>query len=369
MSSGTDNRRQARETSLETSSWLLASGSDRARLLDMDRRLRAVRQKAFGLLAVALLLAGPWVGWWTLVPLAVAAAAFGLAGARVETAARPEYWMLAAWGATEAIIALSLILAGDAAVSMLAILAIPIVTLGARFSSRGIWVGVGIASSLMVVVALVTNANAVIDSPPILIAPLAVVGAVAVLSTALMRSDVEHRDLAILDPLTGLLNRNSLALRVTELEQQSAVTSEPVGVNAADLDKFKQVNDQHGHPIGDAVLSEVAYLLRKSLGRAFDLAYRVGGDEFVVLLPGASLAETHALAERMRATVGAAVHRPGIQVTMSLGVSASEKGERFDFERVLHHADAALYEAKRNGTGVASSASVRIDVIAAEAGR
>ena len=108
---------------------------------------------------------------------------------------------------SEAIIAVSLTLTGSSAVSMLAMLAIPIVTLSARFSSRGILIGVATVLGLMIAVALGTNAGAVAHDPPLLIAPLAVVVSIAMLSVALMNSDVEHRSKAVIDQLTGLLNR------------------------------------------------------------------------------------------------------------------------------------------------------------------
>ncbi|HWB68594.1 MAG TPA: diguanylate cyclase, partial [Solirubrobacterales bacterium] len=235
---------------MDSGSWLIDGGSDRERMLDMDRRLRPVRVRTLAVLTLALLAAGPWVGWWTIAPLMFAMVVFGLADTRVEDARRPEYWMFAAWAGSEAIIALSLALTGEAAVAMLAILAIPIVTLSARFSTRGIVLGVTTALALMLTVAFVTNSQEVIDNPPLLIAPMAVVIAVAMLSTALMHSDVEHRSMAVLDQLTGLLNRNALEARANELEQQSALTGQPVAVIVCDFDNFKEINDSVGHAVG-----------------------------------------------------------------------------------------------------------------------
>ena len=93
---------------------------------------------------------------------------------------------------------------------------------------------------LLVAVAFGIDWTAVIDDPPMLLAPGGALIAVAILSTALMRSDVEHRGEAVIDPLTGMLNRKALADRVGELEQQSAVTGQPVGVIVGDLDHFKE---------------------------------------------------------------------------------------------------------------------------------
>ena len=87
--------------------------------------------------------------------------------------------------------------------------------------------------------------------------------------------------------LTGMLNRTALAARTHEIEHQSATTGHPVAVVVlADVDHFKAVNDGHGHGVGDHVLRDLAYVMRKQL-RAFDLAYRVGGEEFAMIMPGA----------------------------------------------------------------------------------
>jgi diguanylate cyclase (GGDEF)-like protein len=145
-----------------------------------------------------------------------------------------------------------------------------------------------------------------------------------------------------------MLNRNALASRVAELTQQSELSGEPVGLILADLDHFKQVNDSLGHAIGDSVLKDVAYVLRKEL-RAFDLAYRLGGEEFLILLPGADVEQTRALAEQLRGAVSARSVGGGVDVTLSLGVSASGRGGRFDYPLVFAAADAALYQAKRDG--------------------
>ena len=186
------------------------------------------------------------------------------------------------------------------------------------------------------------------DNPVLLAAPLTLVVCTAILSTALMRSDVHHRSETVIDPLTGMLNRKALSTRVAELEQQSIVSGEPIGLVVGDLDRFKEVNDSCGHATGDAVLKEVAYEMRKEL-RAFDLAYRLGGEEFLVVLPGADASQAERLAERLREII-AGVHFSGDQrLTMSFGVSASPRGEQFDYQDVFGEADMALFEAKRSG--------------------
>jgi diguanylate cyclase (GGDEF)-like protein len=215
--------------------------------------------------------------------------------------------------------------------------------------------GVAIALALVCAIGFAVDHSAVVDDPTYLLAPATTIIAVAILSTALMRSDLHHRSESVIDALTGMLNRGALARRTVELAQQAEVSGLPVGVIVGDVDRFKAVNDEHGHARGDAVLTDLAYLLRKRL-RAFDLAYRIGGEEFLVLLPGADLTESAAVAEALRSAV-AVEPVAGLDMTMSFGVSASLRGGGFDFEAVFAEADAALYEAKRSGRNAVRMAS------------
>jgi diguanylate cyclase (GGDEF)-like protein len=314
----------------------------------MEERLKPVRAVAMVILALALIAGAPWIGWWTLLPLVFAGGLFWSADRLLERTERPEYVLFAAWAGTEITIAAAVALTGGPKVATLSWIAIPVVTLSARFSLRGVLVGVALAIGCLLAVAFGTDAQAVLDDPPLVVAPLALILATAVLSTALMRSDVEHRGEAVIDPLTGMLNRKALANRISELTQQSEVTGERIGVIVGDLDNFKRINDSLGHAQGDAVLTDVAYMLRKQL-RAFDLAYRIGGEEFLVLVPGADVQECTRLAELLRRTIAACSFSDGVRLTMSLGVATSGPGEPFDYERVFAAADAALYEAKSLG--------------------
>jgi diguanylate cyclase (GGDEF)-like protein len=185
----------------------------------------------------------------------------------------------------------------------------------------------------------------VFQNPPLLFGPLALMVCVAIFQSVLMRSDIKHRAAAVIDPLTGMLNRQALTRRVSEFEQQARVTGQSVGLIVADIDHFKRVNDSHGHAVGDAVLKDVASRLRNEL-RTFDLCYRIGGEEFVVLLPGARLGDVVGVAEGLRAAI-ASEPLGGLEVTMSFGVSASDVG--WIYETAFAAADAALYAAKRTG--------------------
>jgi diguanylate cyclase (GGDEF)-like protein len=332
---------------MERGSWLFPDGVDRERMLDMDRQLQTVRRMAFGVLAIALVASGPQLGWWTLLPLALAAVVFRIADVRIPKVTRPEYALMASWVGSQIIMAASVALSGGPLVPTMAWFAIPLLTLGARFSERGIVVGSAITIVLLLAVAFGVDAQAVLDNPPLVIAPVALLICVAMFQTVLMHSDVKHRAEAVIDPLTGMLNRKALVRRVDELAQQSEITRQPIGLIVADIDHFKTVNDSHGHAAGDAVLSEVAYRLRKTL-RAFDLSYRTGGEEFLVLLPGADLRSATDLAELLRAAVANGPHG-GHRVTMSFGVAASSGDAPFDYEAVFAAADAALYQAKHRG--------------------
>ena len=328
-------------------SWLFHDGVDRERMLDMDRQLRPARRVCFAVLALALIASGPWLGWWTLIPLAVAALLFGLADARIATLERPEYALFAAWVGSQVMIAVSVALTGGAAAPMLPWLAIPLLTLGARFSERGIAAGLALSLLLLVGVAFGGGADSVLENPPLLFGPLALMTCVAIFQAVLMRSDVKFRAAAVIDPLTGMLNRQALAQRATELEQQAHLAGQPVGLIVGDIDHFKRINDAHGHAAGDAVLTDVAYTLRKQLG-AFELCYRIGGEEFLLLLPGADQERSAALAETLRTSIAAQPHG-GQQVTMSFGVAAAGAADRFSYAAVFAQADAHLFAAKRAG--------------------
>ncbi len=327
-------------------SWLCPEPADRARAVDMEERLRPWRKATFVTLAVALILCGPWEGWWTLVPLGIAVVGFAIVDRQLVVSPQPERAIASAWLLSELVIAGSIALTGGPKSSAVAWLAIPLVTLPARFNGRAVAVGVGVLSVLMVLVTVGVDAQYVLDNPPSLIMPVALLMGVAFLSSALMRSDLEHRSSSVIDALTGMLNRNALQTRIDELAQQAAILHDPVALIVGDLDNFKAINDGHGHAAGDAVLRDVAYRMRKTL-RAYDLAYRLGGEEFLIVLPGADIGQAAIVAEDLREAIG---RDPvaGLMITISFGVSASEPGE-FIYDEIFAQADLALYRAKQDG--------------------
>lgn len=172
---------------------------------------------------------------------------------------------------------------------------------------------------------------------------------------ALSEANAQLEVLAMTDALTGLANRRHFGDQLAREATRAAETGRPLSLIALDIDRFKAINDQHGHPAGDAVLRQVALLLEEQV-RASDLLARVGGEEFAVLAVDTGMIEASQLAERLRAAIEnagpIAVGRAAIPVTISLGVVARriQGGELSRApERLLAAADDALYRAKRNG--------------------
>lgn len=159
----------------------------------------------------------------------------------------------------------------------------------------------------------------------------------------LLRAFAESESQAKSDPLTGLLNRRSLENAVRRLPAEDAEYC----VAFADLDRFKALNDTHGHGVGDRALRLFAKVLRDSI-RPNDLACRYGGEEFVVVLPDCSLEETRLVTERVRAALREALARGGLPAfTVSFGLASSTQTS--PFERVIALADTALLAAKAAG--------------------
>jgi diguanylate cyclase (GGDEF)-like protein len=318
----------------------------RRRLLDMEVHLRSARLAAFAMLSAGALILTPWLGWSPLLAVAASFVAFSLAGTRMPRSARPEYWFMGAWIFSQAAIGVAILITGGPHSVLLPWLAIHAVKLSTRFKLRGVIVGVLWTILVMIAVTVGVSPAAVAARPERLIVALVLLGGVVVLSTALMRSDVKHRADAVIDPLTGLFNRQALAARATELLRKSRASDAPLAVLMGDLDHFKRVNDRQGHHVGDAVLREVASVLRANV-RTLDYVYRYGGEEFVILLPRTDEARALAVAERVRRVIAAA-HPAGLEMTMSIGLSVAGR-QRIEFDELLIAADRALYRAKVEG--------------------
>jgi two-component system cell cycle response regulator len=173
---------------------------------------------------------------------------------------------------------------------------------------------------------------------------------VLALETKLLRAQAQLQHQATHDSLTGLWNR---AMVHTQLELElgrAARSGEPLALIVADLDRFKQVNDRHGHAAGDDVLREAARRM-KSVLREHDGLGRWGGEEFVILLPRTTRADALLIAERVRAAVADGPIVAGdlsLPITLSLGVATTAEVPG-GVDPLLAAADAALYRAKAAG--------------------
>ena len=155
-----------------------------------------------------------------------------------------------------------------------------------------------------------------------------------------------HR-LALTDEATGLLNRRGFTEQAPFLVAAAHRTKQPLSVVFVDIDRFKRINDELGHPEGDVLLRSFASLLRDAV-RTGDLAVRYGGEEFVVILPRSAATGATEWSERVRRTIASELKpSDGRQVTASFGVAELKPGE--SIQDVVRRADAALYEAKAGG--------------------
>lgn len=155
---------------------------------------------------------------------------------------------------------------------------------------------------------------------------------------------------AMQDPLTGVLNRRGLHEALNHCRAYACRHQKPLAMLMIDLDNFKQMNDLYGHDVGDQVLVRVAQQLKQTL-RQSDVLARLGGEEFIVLLPVTSEAEAAQIAERLRQLVAALYWQAPVtahyQQTISIGISMQTSD--YDVEQQMHQADQALYRAKQRG--------------------
>jgi len=327
-------------------SWLCPTELDRSRVVDANDRVRMIRMVGSGAVGLALLISAPWIGWWTLILFGLSALNFLNVDRRLSTSAHPERVSMCAIVITELLLAGGVAMSGGPSSPALPWMVLPAAMTAARFRPQVVIAGlVGTVVAILAATVGVDPARALHDPVPV-IAALALLAGVVSIVWALQAAELHHRDEAILDPLTGLLNRHALMPRFIEISHQARLAHQPVSMVLCDVDGFKGVNDEYGHDRGDAVLRDVAYELRKRL-RSFELVYRLGGEEFLIVLPGIAGEAGMEVAERLRAAVEQS--RPqGIRITISLGLSAAA-GEDVDYDTLFRAADAALYDAKRAG--------------------
>lgn len=152
------------------------------------------------------------------------------------------------------------------------------------------------------------------------------------------------------DALTGAFSKGALLEKGPESIKRSEVLSEPLSVITFDIDHFKKINDQYGHPGGDYVLKELGHLMQSKLVRSNDYFARYGGEEFVVILQATSIKTAQEVAERIRQTVEShsfVFESQPIKVTVSIGVAMRDSSE--DWDKIYNRADQALYQSKQAG--------------------
>jgi diguanylate cyclase (GGDEF)-like protein len=158
--------------------------------------------------------------------------------------------------------------------------------------------------------------------------------------------------LSVTDVLTGLANRRRLMTRLEEEVARARRYKTPLSVVMIDIDHFKQVNDDHGHAMGDEVLRNIGAMLKAGV-RTTDLAARYGGEELTLVLPHTDIPDAMLVAENLREKFAEFEHhldRVTLKKTVSMGVAARDgQGEVPSAEDLLKYADEALYRAKQNG--------------------
>jgi diguanylate cyclase (GGDEF)-like protein len=322
---------------------------ERARYTDMNDRVRTARRVQGLSMGLAVLVSAPTFGWWIAVLVACAFITLGAIERVPERTVALERASAASMGTIIVLLGLGALGTGGVRSPFLPFLAVPTLMLAARF--RLAVVSAGLAACSLVAVAAMIGARALPAAPQApwwvyLAAYVALMTGLATISATLLGAELQSRGDAVVDPLTGLFNRKALHGRFAEAAAQAKVLGGPVSVVLCDLDHFKSVNDRFGHDRGDVVLREAAYRMRKTL-RTFDLVYRIGGEEFLILLPGQDLPAATIVAERLVDDVAAALV-DGLEITMSAGVSCG-RGDGLELEPLMKRADVALYAAKASG--------------------
>ncbi|MBJ7332680.1 MAG: diguanylate cyclase, partial [Solirubrobacteraceae bacterium] len=334
--------------------FLSFDAAERERMYDVMLRLRTPFALALALLLIPAIVALPVYGWVAELPLLAAVIGYAVSTTGMARQRRPELALIAAWAFAELMIMVTIALADGPRAYLFAITMFPMLGMSMVVNRRVAVAGAFLVIGMMGITGVLVAWDEVSAYPPIVLLPMVLILASMLAGIGARDSEMVSRGTAMVDPLTGLLNRVALQTRANEIALQARVTGERVALIVADLDHFKTINDEHGHAVGDAVLAEVGRRLRTEVG-ADGAVFRFGGEEFVVLLsstsPGAAIACAERLRERVR---GERVD--DVRVTASLGVSVSAGATGFDFAQLFGQADAALYEAKQAGRDRVSSA-------------
>jgi diguanylate cyclase (GGDEF)-like protein len=330
----------------DAGTWLCPTEFDRARLLDMEARLQWARAVMFGMLAVGFVVAAPWLGWWPLVLVLTQVIVYAALRKPIASSHRPEYPVALAVVLAQVLIAFAVALTGASQSPVLLVYLLGVAGFPARFGTNGVIAGVALTEALLFGSTAAVDPGGFAAHPERVIVAAAATFGLAAFVHALMQAESQKRSESVYDVLTGLPNRRGMEVQFEDLRTSAVGSGSPVSFLLCDLDEFKAINDVHGHQRGDTVLIEAAAAIRGCL-RATEVVFRVGGEEFLVLVDGCGPDDAVLVGERVRETVEAA-QPGGLPVTCSVGVG-SAAGEAIDFDALFGAADRALYEAKRAG--------------------
>ncbi|MGI2328088.1 GGDEF domain-containing protein [Planococcus sp. YIM B11945] len=157
--------------------------------------------------------------------------------------------------------------------------------------------------------------------------------------------------LTVTDPLTGLKNRRYLDSKLSECIEAARKTALPLSILGVDIDHFKRINDTYGHAAGDTVLQELAWKLETEINEP-NFVVRLGGEEFLIVLPGSGKEETWQMAEKLRQNIARGPWKH-VEVTISIGAALFEAGD--DAASLMEKADKALYKSKIGGRNLVSA--------------
>lgn len=315
----------------------------------MNEALEGTRAAHIGgaaLTTLALLACAPWLGWMPVLGALVAVAQTLITARLFGRTSFAAHLHVLSFALMLGVILNGAVASGGPTSPVLPMAALPMLLLSGRFRRTVAVSGLAVAIVAVVATMLVLFPQRTLDHPEMLAVTVFLLA--ASVAIAISFTDVEDRlrERVHTDTLTGLLNRLGLDARFSRVADDARAAGAPVSLIVVDIDHFKKVNDDHGHDVGDLVLATVAGILTTRL-RDVDMVFRLGGEEFAVLLPGVGGRNAAAVAERLRAAVA---EKPidGIDVTVSAGI-ATAIADPDGWRGIYRRADAALLAAKRAG--------------------
>jgi len=340
-------------------SWLCPTEMDRARVADANDRVSMIRKVGSGAIGVTLLIATPWLGWWTLVLFGLSALNFLSIDRRMASSAHPERVSVRAILVTLVLLAAGVVLSGGPKSPALPWLVLPAGMVAARFRPQVVIVGLALTVAVILFVTLGLEPHATIHDPVPVLTTLALLVAVVSIVWALETAELHQRGEATIDPLTGLANRRQLAEDLTGIWHVTNA-GKKVRLLMFDLDGFKAYNDTFGHLGGDLLLGRVSRALKHAVG-ADGRAYRLGGDEFCALLWGECGDEMV-----QACTLALAEDGEGFSITSSHG-SVMLPEEASGPDMALQLADERMYACKESSraSAVTQTRDLALQILAA----